>query len=288
MDKRERIKNIVLAVVVLAGMCLLPTLTSEAVSLVVLLGAYAITGYGGFNATLEYMVANPAVYGALVYTVMALPVLAWYYVSVTRQRAAGSPSGLVAPPARIGLRAAGVAVLLALGAQGLTSGIMWAFMTFTPWLFEVYTDLVGSSGLTDYSIAWFLGTVVLPPLVEEASFRGLGLGYLRRAGVPFAVANVLQALAFGVFHGNFVQGAYAFALGLLMGYAVKRYGSILAPVVVHAAYNFLGTFVNDMLGALPYIVQDAISLAEFVLLATLLVVLVRSDRRPRPLPADAT
>lgn len=162
--------------------------------------------------------------------------------------------------------------LLGFGLQFLTSFIMFVIMYLLPAAMDEYRSLVEGSGLVDYGFMWFYATVVLPPLVEEIGFRGLGLTYLRRAGVPFAVANVLQAVAFGIFHMNITQGIYTGILGLFMGYAAHRSGSIVPVMLLHAVYNFMGTLGSDALYTvapwLPFWLEVAIG-AILTIVATL-------------------
>lgn len=174
-------------------------------------------------------------------------------------------------PEQISFRVRGVArsvwfdaTFLGIGMQFVTTFIMILVMVLLPAAMEEYQELVGDSGLLDYGIMWFISTIVLPPLVEEAGFRGLGLTYLKRAGVPFVVANVLQALAFGLFHGNLVQGIYTFVLGLFMGYVAHRSGSIVPAMLMHAVYNLMGTLGSDVIYTvapwLPFWVELAIGM----------------------------
>ena len=46
-----------------------------------------------------------------------------------------------------------------------------------------------------------------------------------------------QALIFAVMHLNIVQGVYAFAMGLLLGWLVRRTGRLRAAVLLHMAVN---------------------------------------------------
>ena len=115
-----------------------------------------------------------------------------------------------------------------------------------PSAMEDYTELVETSGLTQYSPVWVIATLVLPPLVEETIFRGLILQYLRRAGASFIAPNLIQAVLFGIFHMNLVQGIYTAVFGFLLGYLAWRYDSLLAPMAMHALFNFFGTAVVDL------------------------------------------
>lgn len=91
-----------------------------------------------------------------------------------------------------------------------------------------------------------LVTVVLAPLAEELLFRGVTLKKAQKF-MPFLAANILQALLFGIYHGNLIQGTYAFVLGLVLGFTAEYFHSIGASVLLHA-------FVNgsaELLGLLP-------------------------------------
>ena len=175
--------------------------------------------------------------------------------------------------------------LLALGLQFLTTLIMVLILITLPAAMEEYESLIDDSGITQYGIMWFISTVVLPPLVEETGFRGLGLTYLKRAGIPFAVANVLQAVAFGIFHMNLTQGIYTFVLGLFMGYVAHRTGSVVPAMLLHAVYNLMGTLGTEVLYALvpwfPFWLEVAIGL-----LLTVLAMLSLRDRGGRPVASS--
>ena len=79
-------------------------------------------------------------------------------------------------------------------------------------------------------------TVILAPLAEELLFRGVTLRKATKI-MPFFLANVLQAVLFGIYHGNLIQGVYAFALGLILGYVAEYFHSIWASILLHAFVN---------------------------------------------------
>ena len=100
--------------------------------------------------------------------------------------------------------------------------------------------------MNNYSLLWFVGTLILPPVTEEIIFRGLILGYLRRAGAGFILANLIQAVCFGIYHQNLVQGIYAVVMGFLLGYLADRYESLLAPMLLHFLFNLFGTVLVEL------------------------------------------
>ena len=87
--------------------------------------------------------------------------------------------------------------------------------------------------------------LLIGPVSEEVIFRGAILDRFYLA-FPFLAANVLQALLFGIYHMNLIQGLYAFCLGFVLGMIRYATGSILASVLTHILFN--GTsYVLDLL-----------------------------------------
>lgn len=168
-----------------------------------------------------------------------------------------------------------VAALMGYGMQIVTTLIMVLVNVLLPSVMEEYNTLVDGSGITTYGLMWVISTLVLPPLVEEAGFRGLGLTYLERAGVPFAAANIVQALAFGIFHMNLTQGIYTFVLGLALGYVTHRSGSIAPAMLMHLVYNLMGTLGSDL-------IYSYLPAPFLILLITNVIALVYAFRLLRP------
>ncbi len=88
-----------------------------------------------------------------------------------------------------------------------------------------------------------LTTVVLAPLAEELLFRGVTMKKAQQL-MPFMTANILQAALFGVYHGNLIQGAYAFLLGLILGFTAEYFHSIWASILLHAFVNGSAELLN--------------------------------------------
>jgi membrane protease YdiL (CAAX protease family) len=120
-------------------------------------------------------------------------------------------------------------------------------MAFPQWL-KQYEELIDTAGLgSDITPLMLLYSVVLAPIGEELMFRGVTMRQARKA-VPFWVANLLQAFLFGVFHLNWIQGIYAFALGLVLGVVCEKGGSIYYSLLFHILFNFWGTVIGELLG----------------------------------------
>ncbi len=79
---------------------------------------------------------------------------------------------------------------------------------------------------------------LITPIAEELLFRGIIYNCVRRYLKPIA-AMVMSAALFAMYHGNSVQGIYAFVMGCLMVYAYEYFGDFRMPVAVHMISNVL-------------------------------------------------
>ncbi len=89
-----------------------------------------------------------------------------------------------------------------------------------------------------------IALAVLTPIVEELIFRGLMYTQLTEF-MKKKHAIIVAALLFGLYHGNFLQTVYAFALGLLMIYVYERFHTLLAPILFHIGSNALGILISE-------------------------------------------
>ena len=77
---------------------------------------------------------------------------------------------------------------------------------------------------------------LLAPLMEELCFRWLLLGRMERV-FGEKIALFLSALFFGIYHGNLIQGIYAFICGLIMGRLMQKEKGLSAPLAFHISAN---------------------------------------------------
>ena len=203
-----------------------------------------IGGSAGVDIVYDFLMNHLNLYSCLIYVIPGVVFLLWYYFAfiepVGVSRFTGEQTRKLSPSCFIWL------TVLAFAIQHAISLLMGLIAVLMPSAMEDYTELVETSGLTQYSPVWVIATLVLPPLVEETIFRGLILQYLRRAGASFIAANLIQAVLFGIFHMNLVQGIYTAVFGFLLGYLAWRYDSLLAPMAMHVLFNFFGTAVVDL------------------------------------------
>ena len=130
---------------------------------------------------------------------------------------------------------------------------------------EHYGQVMESLGMNKPSFWSALYVAVLAPVTEELIFRGLTLKLLQKA-FPFNAANVIQAFYFAVIHGNLVQGLYAFAIGLLLGKIVRKYGTLKSSVLCHVAVNVSGLLLGSISMSLPAMAAGAVVLACLIVL----------------------
>lgn len=228
-------------------------------------GGAVIGGGRAIELIDRFMTENMNLFSCLIYVVPGAVFLTWYYFAFVEKR--GIRETLYSHTRRLSPACFGWIVLLGFAVQHVISLLMAAIYAIMPSAMDQYTEMIDSSGISQYSILWAVSTLILPPIVEEIIFRGLILQYLGRAGARFLVANLIQAVLFGVFHMNFVQGIYTALLGFLLGWLAYRYDSILVPMVLHAIFNLFGTVLVDLESRfLPDIVLTLIILGSVPLL----------------------
>ncbi|MCR5545381.1 MAG: CPBP family intramembrane metalloprotease [Lachnospiraceae bacterium] len=176
-------------------------------------------------------------------------------------------------------------ILFALGAQYVCSYIMNFVASLMPqWLAE-YESLMKGMGLDSmdsYTVPLILYTVVLGPIVEELTFRGLTFTYARRV-TTFWVANIIQACLFGFMHMNPLQGIYAAALGIIFGMVYEKSRNILLTIVLHMLFNLTGTFVSGFMN----MGDNAISF-YFIMLGSFIATYVGYEMVIKSIPQKVT
>ncbi len=86
---------------------------------------------------------------------------------------------------------------------------------------------------------------ILGPICEEMIFRGLM--FQRLCGyVKPTIAVLISALMFGLYHGNIVQGVYAFFLGIVMALCYLRFQTIWAPILIHIMANITSVCITEI------------------------------------------
>lgn len=133
-------------------------------------------------------------------------------------------------------------ILLMIGLQFAVTVLYDGVAAILPGAAEAYEDLVELAGFDEPTVAILIYGIFLGPIAEELIFRGVALHYFKRI-LPFWAANLFQAVLFGVYHMNLMQGIYAAVVGLVLGYIFYRGGSLLYSITAHIIFNFFG-FTN--------------------------------------------
>lgn len=106
-------------------------------------------------------------------------------------------------------------------------------------------DSINSTGLQPpnfvSSLILFVLLTVVAPVFEEFIFRGAVLSLLKPYGSGIAV--FVSAFCFGIYHGNFQQFFYAFALGICLGYIAVATNSIFCTTLLHAMFNSISGII---------------------------------------------
>lgn len=136
--------------------------------------------------------------------------------------------------------------LLAVGSQYITTYLMSFVAALRPDWMQKYESLMDMAGFDAISPLLVIYSCIIAPVCEELIFRGITLGYAKKA-MNTAWAVCLQGVLFGIFHMNMIQGIYAAFLGLLLGYVCEAGGTVAIAMLFHAFFNIDGVFLNSVL-----------------------------------------
>ncbi len=189
---------------------------------------------------------------------------AWYYFAYGRKR---RPETAQKPESGHIVRL----VLLGLILQFGISSVLSIVESLAPKLLESYNELMELAGLGEMSLPVLIATTIMAPLSEEVLCRGVILRLAEKVSPKFWVANVIQALAFGILHGNWVQGIYAFALGLILGYIYGKFRNIWLCMLLHGAMNLSSFLVNPFYSLFSEKTSAIVFYVVFVISAVLFV-----------------
>lgn len=143
-----------------------------------------------------------------------------------------------------------VTFVMALSLSVMSNTTVLIQQYFFPDVVEQYEEMAELSGMGT-NFLMLISASCLAPIGEELLCRGITLMYLRKS-VPFWLANIIQSLIFAIMHMNWVQGTYAFLIGLILGYAVKKYNSIIPSVMIHFFVNTVASVITAVLfGFIP-------------------------------------
>lgn len=192
---------------------------------------------GQYLDSMEYVILAYQVLGVLVFGL-------WYYLAYGKKKRPVDAE-------KAGVKGIAVIVLAGLLLQICISGALGIVDMLFPSILQRYIELMEAAGITEMTPIVFIATVILAPIGEEALCRGIIFRLAGKVSGKFWAANCIQALAFGIIHGNLVQGIYAFFLGLVFGYIYGKYHNIWCCMLIHAVVNFASNYVDILWNRLP-------------------------------------
>lgn len=87
----------------------------------------------------------------------------------------------------------------------------------------------------------FILTVIIAPVTEEFMFRGALMSSVTRfLNKPMAI--IITSLLFAIAHGDPVQMAYAFVLGIMLSFIKAETGKLYPCIALHFAFNLMNCF----------------------------------------------
>lgn len=234
--------------------CFLPVLLALGIQLLVVIAGFAIkiVFLISQNPSLINHVASPdflyqllgdsqllvllsAVYGVISALILGF----WYWKRFFHKKQPKRTfSSILHPAMFFGL------IFLMIGMQYISTYLVSILAAINPVWYDSYEELMESAGFENVTLLLALYSVVIAPISEELIFRGVTMKYAAKA-MPVFLANIFQAFLFGLFHGNVVQGTYAFVVGLFCGYVCLKGGSIYLSILFHMLFNLWGTFISD-------------------------------------------
>lgn len=193
------------------------------------------TGWFEMEQLPQWFLNNYALLSSAISAAFAIPVLLRMFQTDRLQR--GNP-----PVKRLGGQKG---YLLVLGFSACIAGNNLIKISQIGTWFPGYQEAVTAM---DVSWLWLNLAVagILAPVVEELVFRAL-MFYRFRDRYSFWMAAFLSSAAFGMFHGNMVQGVYAAVLGMVLAYGYEQCQSFLAPVLLHSSMNLTSILFNRVI-----------------------------------------
>lgn len=165
----------------------------------------------------------------------------WYWLMFCRKKQSGNWKQVMRLKRIGGIIGCGIALQF-----GISMALNLILPLF-PDLMENYSSSV-MEALGNESAFMILCVCLFAPIGEELIFRGLTMRIMEKA-MPWQAALVVQAVLFGVYHLNLVQGVYAVVLGLIFGYFAHRYGSVVPGILLHMVINTSSYVIGYILPA---------------------------------------
>ncbi|MCY6355021.1 CPBP family intramembrane glutamic endopeptidase [Clostridium sp. ZS2-4] len=124
--------------------------------------------------------------------------------------------------------------------------IIFLTIGFTLMLSPISKFEVNIYSMSKEGIIGFLGLLIFVPIFEEILFRGIIYNKLRE-NIDVFSAIIIQALIYGLFHGNAFQAVYTGVLGVILAIVYTWSDSIWTSILTHGIFNLLGLIIMPLL-----------------------------------------
>ncbi|MDV8114573.1 type II CAAX endopeptidase family protein [Bacillus sp. BAU-SS-2023] len=141
-------------------------------------------------------------------------------------------------------------ILLGVGISVIVS-ILTAILQI---LIPSYTNVQDQLMTAHNSVFQLVIVILLIPIYEEILFRYVIFGYLKE-NYNIVCAVIGQALVFGFFHLNIVQGIYTFLLGIALALVYMYSESLIGSIILHIVFNLFGILIIPTLAASSPVMQ---------------------------------
>lgn len=137
-------------------------------------------------------------------------------------------------------------LVVILGAVCISRGINYFLaLTFLPRIFPGYQEVSEEIYQCSF-LSQIAAVMVSAPFLEEVLMRGLVYERLKAAMGRTRPAMAASALIFGLFHGNVVQGVYAFVMGLFFVQVYEACDSLVPAVAAHISANGMSVLAGQI------------------------------------------
>lgn len=149
-----------------------------------------------------------------------------------------------------------------------------------PWE-ELFAKPVAPEESAFFGIPWWARILcyeIVAPVSEELLFRQVI--YKRLRGIsPVWAAVLISALLFGFYHGNLVQGIYAFIMGCLLALVYEWTGSFAASVLFHMLANHLSDVAYEFENISKAVYSPVSGIVSAVLLIAAVIILIKNKNK---------
>ena len=121
------------------------------------------------------------------------------------------------------------------------SSLFTGILTFTGYRYPGYSAVESNYSIGNFFLQVFT-VACLPAFCEEFLHRGIVLQGIKHIG--FKKAIVTSSLLFGLLHFNIGQVAYAFVIGLILGFVAVVSKNIFPAMIIHFTNNFISVYLE--------------------------------------------